>query len=203
MKSPAITVCALVVLVLGLLSWKYSAGTPRHMQSIARLSQQRQASPPRATPATSTNSDSDSDSFQKSLPKLAPAKMGELESRATALVKKMDVAELDPQLQSQRFEEWFRNTMGGSDSYTYELNDCGESSGDPDTDTQRDLPLCVEARAQSEPELELETSVILQVGTQRRGLFPQPVLRAIVQQEGEEFIDVKKLHDLAEAHPVD
>src|SRR5256885_13656234 len=158
MKSPTITVCALVVLALGLLSWKYSADpAPRHMQSIARLSQQRQASPPRATPATST--DSGSDSFQKSLPKLAPAKIGELESRATSLVKKMDVAALDPQLPSQRFEEWFRNTMGGSDSYTYELNDCGESTGDPDTDTQRDLPLCVEARAQSEPELELEPSV--------------------------------------------
>jgi hypothetical protein len=201
MKSPTIAACALVVLALGLLSWKYSAEPPRRMQSIASLSHQKQTLPPRATPATPA--DSDSDSFQKKLPKLAPPRIGELEGRATALVKKMDVAALDPQLPSQRFEEWFRNTMGGSDSYTYELNDCGESSGDPDTDSQRDLPLCVEARAQSEPELEQETSVILQVGTQRQGLFAQPVLRAIVQQEGEEFIDIKKLHDLAERHPVD
>jgi len=201
MKSPTITVCTLVVLALGLLAWTYSGSAPRPMRSIASISRDRQSSPPRATPARASGSDSDS--FQKSLPKLAPAKMGELESRATALVKKTDVAALDPQLPSQHFEQWFRNTMGGADSYTYELNDCGESSGDPDTDNQRDLPLCVEARAQSEPELELETSVILQVGTQRQGLFAQPVLRAIVQQEGEEFIDIKKLHDLAEPHPVD
>src|SRR5436305_6886083 len=141
MKSPTIAVGALVVLALGLLSWKYSGDTPpRHMQSIARLTQQRQGSPSRATPANSTDSDSAGDSFQKSLPKLAPARIGELESRATALVKKMDVAALDPQLPSQRFEEWFRNTMGGSDSYTYELNDCGEGTGDPDTDKDRDMP---------------------------------------------------------------
>jgi hypothetical protein len=200
MKSPTITVCALIVLALGLLSWKYSGSSPRRMQSIASISRGRQSLPPRATPATSTAPDSDS--FQKSLPKLAPARIGELESRATTLVKKTDVAALDPQLPSQHFEQWFRHTMGGAGSYTYELNDCGESTGDPDTDSQRDLPLCVEARAVSEPELEQETSVILQVGTQRQGLFSQPVLRAIVQQEGEEFIDVKKLHDLAEQHPV-
>src|SRR5438270_6213643 len=144
MKPPTITICAVIVLATGLLSWKYSGVEPRRMQSISSLSQRRQAAPPRATPAPPAASDSSSDSFQKSLPKLAPARMGELESRATSLVKKTDVATLDPQIHSQRFEEWFRNTMGGADSYTYELNDCGESSGDPDTDNQRDLPLCVE-----------------------------------------------------------
>ena len=62
------------------------------------------------------------------------------------------------------------------------------------------MPMCVEARAQSAPELEMETSVILQVGTERQGLFAKPVLRAILQQEGEEIIDIKKLHDLSEPY---
>ena len=114
----------------------------------------------------------------------------------------MNVAELDPQIPSQRFEDWFRGTMGPEVSYFWELNDCGEATGDPHTDQQRDLPLCVEARAQSPPNVEIDTSVVVQVGTQRKGLFGKPVLRAIMQQEGEELIDIKNLHDLSVSHPV-
>ena len=113
-----------------------------------------------------------------------------------AMVKRADVATLDPALPSQRFEEWFRQTMGPEDSYTWELNDCGEATGNPATDRQRDMPLCVEVRAHGPQEREMDTSVMLQVGTERKGLFAKPVLRGIVQQEGEEFIDIKHLHDL-------
>ena len=114
----------------------------------------------------------------------------------------MNVAELDPQIPPQRFEDWFCGTMGPEESYFWELNDCGEASGDPATDQKRDLPLCVEARAQSPPNVETDTRVIVQVGTQRKGLFAKPVLRAIMQQEGEELIDIKRLHDLSVPHPV-
>jgi hypothetical protein len=173
------------------------------MQSIASLSRAQQAAPIRpAQPAVEPVSN-DSDSFAKNLPKLTTAKVSDLEVRATALAKKVDVVALDPQLHSQKFEDWFRQAMGPEESYTWEMNDCGEATGDPDTDRQRDMPICIEARAQSPAEMEMETSVILQVGTEQKGLFDKPVLRAIVQQEGEEYIDIKHLHDLSSQNPVD
>lgn len=201
MKPPTIALLVVALLAVGLISWRYSANNkpaPTRMKSIASLSN---PAPPSAASSPVSNS-SDSEPLAKKLPRLAPAKISELETQATGLVKKMNVADLDPQIPAQHFEEWFRNTMGPEESYTWELNDCGEATGDPDIDKQRDMPLCVEARAQSPPDIEIETSVILQVGTQRQGFFAKPVLRAIVQQEGEELIDIKHLHDLSEPHPV-
>ncbi len=88
--------------------------------------------------------------------------------------------------------------MGPDQSYTWELNDCGEATGNPEVDRQRDMPMCIEARAKGPVELETETSVIVQVGTEHLGLLTKPVLRGIVQQEGDDITDIKNLHDLAQ-----
>ena len=202
-RRTAWLVLAGTAVAVGLLSWRYSARTKptfSRMQSIASTAKQAPVAdreddftvPSAASP----------EPFAKSLPRLAPSGLSELETRATSLVKRLDVSALDPDIPSQHFAEWFQQTMGAEQSISWELNDCGEARGNPELDKQRDMPLCVEARAQSAPQLETETSVILQVGTERKGLFAKPVLRAIVQQEGDEFVDIKNLHDLAPSHPV-
>src|SRR5438094_327730 len=151
MKSPTTLGLVLAVLLtLGLISWRYSAANqPAH----ARMRPISSAGEPKAglskQPTGTAPSLENSESFAKSLPRLAPSGAGELASRATELVKRMDVATLDPDLPSQHFEEWFRETMGPEQSITWELNECGEATGNPQVDRQRDMPICVEARAQS------------------------------------------------------
>ena len=64
------------------------------------------------------------------------------DGRLIASAKKVSVHTLDAALPDLDFEKWLANEFGPDAKYHWEVNDCGEQSGNPN-DTGP-LPLCVE-----------------------------------------------------------
>ena len=56
---------------------------------------------------------------------------------------------------------------------TWEVNDCGEQTGNPEADKGRDFPICVEAQATLQKKRTLSISV--SVGTLQTGVQPDSV----------------------------
>lgn len=69
------------------------------------------------------------------------------ESAAIKYAQMISVAKLDSGLAAENFESWLTKTIGKKASVTWELNDCGEQTGDSAIDSRRDLPICLGAYA--------------------------------------------------------
>lgn len=69
------------------------------------------------------------------------------EEQAIAMVKATPVSGIEGGKSGQPFGEWFGNLAGKDAKLSWELNDCGESTGGP-ADRERDMPGCVGARAE-------------------------------------------------------
>ncbi len=65
--------------------------------------------------------------------------------RAIAAAKSIPVSQLDRKLPRIAFDQWLR-TQVPNGRITYEVNDCGEQTGNPQLDRGRDFPMCAEAR---------------------------------------------------------
>jgi len=111
--------------------------------------------------------------------------------------RKIQVSKLDEQLPSVPFASWLRQAAGHDVRMTWEVNDCGEQSGDPDLDEIRDLPLCVEA------DLYVpgggEGMVMVQVGTESKAPDGDPVLRmlAVRPSSKADWLDFEHLRELS------
>ena len=97
--------------------------------------------------------------------------------RLIEYAKRIPANKLDAQLAALPLASWLRQSAGHDVRMTWEVNDCGEQTGDPDVDTERDIPLCVEA------DLYVpgggEGMVMVQVGTESRAPDGDPVLRGL------------------------
>ncbi len=69
------------------------------------------------------------------------------EEQAIAMVKATPVSDIESGKSGKPFGEWFNNLAGKGAKLSWELNDCGESTGGP-ADRERDMPGCVGARAE-------------------------------------------------------
>src|SRR5574337_1563894 len=69
------------------------------------------------------------------------------EDAAIKYVQKVSVAKLDSTLTGTPFADWLRGIIGKKATIEWELNDCGEQSGDPNVDKDRDIPACVGVNA--------------------------------------------------------
>jgi hypothetical protein len=117
------------------------------------------------------------------------------EKRAITDAQRVSVQRLDASVVSNdSFEHWLLALVGATTKVTWEVNDCGESTGTR-ADTGRDLPACVAATAHLSKER--EAVVTLMVGTQRRGLTGRPTLREIAIVEGNDVQEMKGLSALA------
>ena len=65
------------------------------------------------------------------------------DAKLIAAAKKVSVHKLDTALSDLAFEKWLAKESGPDAKYHWEINDCGEQSGNPN-DTGP-VPLCVEA----------------------------------------------------------
>jgi hypothetical protein len=121
------------------------------------------------------------------------------QARAVDAVKQVRVRVLEPALPAEPFEAWLRSVIGGQ--WTWEVNDCGEQTGDPAVDRQRDLPFCVEARATTRSVRGVDSLVGVQigVGTERTGIHGNPRVRWIYIEEGSSLGEVPSLAALPEA----
>ncbi len=115
-----------------------------------------------------------------------------LEKRAVEAAQRSSVHTIDTTLVDERFDAWFRKAVGPDAKISYELNDCGESTGSP-SDTARNMPSCVEASADWGNGRTAAVSLL--VGSEKSGIaLPAGVFYAFADWGGE----TKSFHTLAD-----
>jgi hypothetical protein len=90
------------------------------------------------------------------------------DARAIAAAKNTSVHRLDPSLPDKPFMKWLRIVVGPQSQIAWEVNDCGEQTGNPEVDKGRDFPMCAEAQITLQQKSKLSVSV--SVGTLNTGV---------------------------------
>lgn len=116
------------------------------------------------------------------------------EDRAITFVKGTPVKDFDPALPKMRFERWLLDAVPARTNLLWELNDCGEQTGDPAIDSQRDIPICVETGGTLPDGRRFSIQVV--IGTEKKPRLEKPAIRAIVIELNKRLAEVKRLRDL-------
>jgi len=116
------------------------------------------------------------------------------EAEGLKFAKKISTAELDAGLKSEPFGDWIAEVAGAQAGLTWEMNDCGEQTGDPATDNKRDIPVCVSVDAEL-PDRRNIAAMIL-VGTRERGLAGKPAIYDLYWAEGTMVHRLRRLNEL-------
>lgn len=95
------------------------------------------------------------------------------DARAIATAKNTSVHRLDASLPDKPLAKWLREVVGPQAPIAWEVNDCGEQTGNPEADEGRDFPICVEAQVTLQQKSKLSVSV--SVGTLKTGVQPDSV----------------------------
>src|ERR1700686_1124031 len=74
------------------------------------------------------------------------AQQSRLEQRAIEATRQTRVSRLESGLPNQTLDK-FTQVVGPDAAINWEVNDCGERTGNPQIDRARDLPICVAATA--------------------------------------------------------
>jgi hypothetical protein len=123
----------------------------------------------------------------------------EVEAKAIEAAKSTNVHQIEPSLPNKAFEEWLRAVTGTQVDIKWEVNDCGEQTGDPSLDKGRDFPMCAEAQVTLRGNRRL--SVSLSVGTFKNGVRTGPASFAFatITESNGSLHWVKSLSRLREA----
>jgi hypothetical protein len=106
--------------------------------------------------------------------------------------KSLLVSSLDRSLPKVSLEYFLKYESGGA-AIHWEVNDCGEQTGDPAVDQDRDFPICVEADFDVNHR---SVTLFIAVGTIKNGVLGTPALfSATITEPGR---DVKSLHQLGD-----
>ncbi len=97
------------------------------------------------------------------------------EKAAIERAKNQLVSSIDHSLPKVTLEFFLQYESGGA-PITWEVNDCGEQTGNPATDQGRDFPMCVEADFEKD---HTAVSVMLSVGTSKKGPVGTPALFSV------------------------
>jgi hypothetical protein len=118
------------------------------------------------------------------------------DAAAIAYAKRFSAFRLDSKLPPRRFGEWFRQIVGRTTKINWEVNDCGEQSGNPAADKGRDFPMCVEAIAEKSNGIKINVSLV--VGTFKRGIIPgKPQIWYAGIGKNDKWYEVTYLRDLS------
>jgi hypothetical protein len=120
------------------------------------------------------------------------AELDDLE--AEERVKKLLVSTLDPALPRESLATWITRVAGPKGKVFWEVNDCGEQTGDPARDEGRDLPACVQASLFVPDGREF--GVLISVGTWEKGFLGAPRLRQVYWAEGQQTHTLKRLSQI-------
>lgn len=119
------------------------------------------------------------------------------QERILVVVKGTPAKELDAALPKMRFERWLLDVVGKGVELRWELNDCGEQTGDPAVDSQRDLPVCAGVEAQLDQGRGFQ--ILLVLGSEKKGIGGKPKLHSVIVQANRRMWEVKRLRDLPKA----
>ena len=107
--------------------------------------------------------------------------------------KSLLVSSLDRSLPKVSLE-YFLKYESADAVIEWEVNDCGEETGNPQTDSGRDFPMCVEADFDGNHRA---VSVMIAVGTSRKGISGKPALfSATITGPGGSAKSIRRLGDL-------
>lgn len=120
------------------------------------------------------------------------AELDDLE--AEERVKKLLVSALDPALPREPLAAWVTRLAGPKGKVSWEVNDCGEQSGDPAADEGRDFPACVQASLFLRDGREF--GVLISVGTWQKGFVGAPRVRQVYWAEGQQTHVLKRLSQI-------
>jgi len=90
-----------------------------------------------------------------------------IDVKAIDRAKSTIVQEIDPRLPRVPLAQWLAKLVPGVDT-KWEVNDCGEQTGDPEVDRGRDFPMCVQGDLALAKDRHLYVLVV--VGTFKKGL---------------------------------
>jgi hypothetical protein len=121
------------------------------------------------------------------------------QAAAIRTAKNLIVRDVDAALPRTTFESWLRRVVGTGPSIEWEVNDCGEQTGDAQTNARRDLPVCVEANVAFSDRRQLGISFA--VGTLKKGVtHPTTFWTAYLTVPGEPRAqEIHRLSDVASA----
>ena len=92
------------------------------------------------------------------------------------------VSALDKTLPRVSLEFFLANESDGA-RIQWEVNDCGEETGNPETDRGRDFPMCVEAEVFLKDQRSLNVSLV--VGTFKKGVSDKPWVWGVTLTEND------------------
>ena len=119
---------------------------------------------------------------------------------AIDLLSQVPASSLDSLLPKTAFLDWFKSTVGAEAKIQWEINDCGEQTGVPAVDQQRDIPVCLEVTAILPDRRTV--GVAINVGTEKKGLTGDPAVYNIYLQGNGPLQHIRRLRDLSRAlHP--
>ena len=121
------------------------------------------------------------------------------DAKAIETAKNTNVHRIEPSLPNKAFAQWLRDVAGTQAEIKWEVNDCGEQTGDPALDKDRDFPICAEAQVILAGKRRL--SVSLSVGTFKTGpkTGPAGLWYAVIIEPDGSLTPVKSLSRLPEA----
>jgi len=103
------------------------------------------------------------------------------------------VSTLDRSLPKITLEYFLKYESGGA-AIHWEVNDCGEQTGDPETDKERDFPICVEADFDKDHQA---VTLMIAVGTFKKGVSGAPgIFSATITDHGGSTKSIHQLGDL-------
>jgi len=105
----------------------------------------------------------------------------------------VSAARLEAGLADVPFADWLQKRLGPAARVDWEVNDCGEQSGDP-SDRNRDFPICVQASGMKSAAL--KATVLIGVGTFKRGIAGAPEVRMIYLERKGKGSDLDALKSL-------
>jgi hypothetical protein len=121
------------------------------------------------------------------------------DAKAIEAAKGTNVLRIESSLPDKLFEQWLRGLVGMQAQIVWEVNDCGEQTGNPAVDSGRNFPMCVAALVNLAGERKL--NVLLNVGTFKGGVKAGPAsffASDLIEPNGS-HISPKSLSQLAEA----
>ena len=128
-----------------------------------------------------------------------PGPLEQVEVKAIEAARNSNVHQMEPSLPYKPFEKWLRGVVGTQVDIKWEVNDCGEQTGDPSLDKGRDFPICAEAQMALGENRRL--SVSLSVGTFKNGVATGPARfsSAVITESHGSLNGVMSLSRLREA----
>lgn len=121
------------------------------------------------------------------------------DAAAIEAAKQTSVRQIEASLPDKPFEKWLHDLLGSQAVIVWEANDCGEQTGNPSLNKDRDFPVCAGAEALLDDGRKLYIS--LAVGTSKSGIRTGPATffsAVIVDPDGSQHW-ISELADIADA----